>query len=200
MVKTITVCGLITNIAWSYGIGFITNFQLSFDTFFATGTDIYISPFVRIMPYIVGAIAGWAFVERKEEPIELSEFQEKSLWNLSLLVFFVCLYSTIKRDLSHVMSITLFVGGRFLFTFAICWTIIGSATGRSTWWSRFLEAKPFQHLNRISYAFYLLNPFVIALFFGLTNSSTHADPFMLVCIICAVILMLNIIYFLLLPP
>ncbi|XP_075168239.1 nose resistant to fluoxetine protein 6-like [Haematobia irritans] len=182
-VKTITGLSLVANIMWSYNIGLDTKFQLSFDTFFATGTDIYISPFVRIMPYIMGCAAGWAFVEYELRPTDLSEFKEKSCWHLSILVFFVCLYSTIKRDVSPVMAITLFVVGRLLFSMAVSWVIIGSATGRGTVWSRFLEAKVFQHLNRISYAFYLLNPFVIAFFFGLTNSSTHADPFML-CVLC----------------
>lgn len=180
VVKTLTTVFLAGNIMWSYGIGMRTKFQLSFDTMFATGTDIYISPFVRILPYIIGAIAGWAFVEYNLRPADLSELQEKTCWHLSIFIFFVCMYSTIKRDISTLMAITLFVVGRILFSLAISWMIIGSATGRSTVWSRFLEAKAFQHFNRISYAIYLLNPFVIALFFSFTNSSTDADPLMLV--------------------
>ncbi|XP_061401258.1 uncharacterized protein LOC133337009 [Musca vetustissima] len=182
-VKAVTMAFLGGNILWSYGIGMSTKFQLSFDTMFATGTDIYISPFVRILPYIIGAIAGWAFVEYRLRPADLSEMQEKSCWHLSISIFFVCMYSTIKRDISTIMAITLFVVGRILFSMAISWMIIGSATGRRTMWSRFLEAKPFQHFNRISYAMYLLNPFVIALFFSFTNSSTDADPLML-CVLC----------------
>lgn len=135
------------------------------------------------MPYILGAMAGWAFVELKLSPTDLSELKEKSLWHLSIFVFFACMYATIKRDISPIIAISLFVLGRFFFSVSISWMIIGSATGRSTMWSRFLESKPFQHLNRISYAFYLLNPVVIAMFFGLTNNSSHADPFMLVSII-----------------
>ncbi|XP_013103772.1 nose resistant to fluoxetine protein 6 [Stomoxys calcitrans] len=182
-VKLITGTLLGANIMWSYGIGFNTNFQLSFDTLFTTGTDIYISPFVRVMPYIIGCIAGWAYVEYQLRPTDMSDFKESLCWNLSIIVFFVCQYSTVKRDVSPVTAISLFVVGRLLFSMAISWVIIGSAAGRGVVWSRFLEAKVFQHLNRISYAFYLLNPFVIAFFFGLTNSSTHADPFML-CVLC----------------
>lgn len=180
--KWLTGLSLVATILWSFSIGLNTNFVLSFDGFFATATDIYISPFVRIMPYILGAMAGWAFVELKFCPTDLSELKEKSLWHLSIFVFFACMYATVKRDIPTIMAISLFVVGRFFFSVSISWMIIGSATGRSTMWSRFLEAKPFQHLNRISYAFYLLNPIVIALFFGLTNNSSHADPFMLVSI------------------
>ncbi|XP_037826594.1 O-acyltransferase like protein-like [Lucilia sericata] len=184
LAKTLTIGCFIANMVWSFRIGLNINFQLSFDTFFATGTEIYISPFVRVLPYIMGAVAGWYFLEHKKREFDLSEFQEKCLWNLSLLTFFICIYSTVKRDMSYIMAISLFVLGRLLFSLSICWMIIGSATGRSTCWSRFLEAKPFQHLNRLSYGIYLLNPFVIALFFGLTSVSTHADPFML-CVLCS---------------
>ncbi|XP_073848850.1 nose resistant to fluoxetine protein 6-like isoform X2 [Musca autumnalis] len=183
LVKITTVVLLVGNILWSYGIAMNNMFQLSFDAMFATGTVIYISPFVRILPYIIGSIAGWVFLEYNLRPADLTEVQEKSCWHLSLLVFFVCMYSTIKRDIFTIMAITLFVVGRVLFSMAVSWMIIGSATGRSTVWSRFLEAKPFQHLNRISYAIYLINPFVIALFFAFTNSSTDADPLML-CVLC----------------
>ncbi|XP_065367677.1 nose resistant to fluoxetine protein 6-like [Calliphora vicina] len=184
LAKNLTIGCFIANMVWSFSIGLNINFQLSFDTFFATGTDIYISPFVRVLPYIMGAAAAWYFLEHKKREFDLSEFQEKCLWTLSFLTFFICIYSTVKRDMSYIMAISLFVVGRLLFSMSICWMIIGSATGRSTCWSRFLEAKPFQHLNRLSYAIYLLNPFVIALFFGLTSVSTHADPFML-CVLCS---------------
>lgn len=155
------------------------NFQLSFDSAFATGTEIYISPFVRILPYILGAITAWLMVENQSK-FDISDIKEKCLWNLALLLFFCCIYSTIKRDMCYLYSISLFVFGRFLFSLSVCWMIVGSATGRGSFWSRVLEAKVFQHVNRLSYAIYLLNPFVIAFFFSLTSVSTHADPFMLV--------------------
>ncbi|XP_037954991.1 nose resistant to fluoxetine protein 6-like [Teleopsis dalmanni] len=182
-VKSTVVTLFAGNVLWTYCIGLNSKFQLSFDAAFATGTEIYISPFVRILPYIMGAVSAWYLFERQQEEqtqrIEISETKEKCCWNLSILVFFVCIYSTIKRDISYLFSISLFVIGRYFFSLTICWMIVGSATGRGIWWSRILEAKVFQHVNRLSYAIYLLNPFVIGFFFSFTNVSTHADPFML---------------------
>lgn len=182
-VKTAATAVFLATVIWTYTIGLNSKFQLSFDSTFATGTEIYISPFVRIMPYVMGAICAWYFVE-KQGQFELSETKERCLWNLSILIFFACIYSTIKRDMTYLQSISLFVIGRFCFSLSVCWMIVGSATGRGCCWSRVLEAKIFQHTNRISYAFYLLNPFVIAFFFSLTNVSTTADPFML-CVLSA---------------
>ncbi|XP_054739834.1 nose resistant to fluoxetine protein 6-like [Anastrepha obliqua] len=178
LVKGFTSAIFVGTIFWSYSIGLGAKFQLSFDSAFATGTEVYISPFVRILPYVQGAATAWYLLER-QSPIEMSEMKEKCIWNLAILVFFSCIYSTIKRDMSVLSAISLFIIGRLLFSLSVCWMIVGSATGHGVWWSRILEAKVFQHINRVSYAIYLLNPFVIAFFFSLTNASTHADPLML---------------------
>lgn len=177
--KGFTSAILVGTVAWSYSIGLDSKFQLSFDSAFATGTEIYISPFVRILPYALGAVTAWYLLQRQLQ-IDMSEMKEKCFWNLAILVFFSCIYSTIKRDMSVFSAVTLFIVGRLLFSLSVCWMIVGSATGRGIWWSRILEAKVFQHINRVTYGIYLLNPFVIAFFFSLTNASTNADPLMMV--------------------
>ncbi|XP_034483397.1 nose resistant to fluoxetine protein 6 [Drosophila innubila] len=192
LVPTILICST----AWSYGIGLTIKFQLSFDAAFATGTEIYTSPFVRILPYILGSITAWFLLEKRSQ-LELSDMQERSCWHFALCVFFICIYSTIKRDLGSLLAISLFVLGRLFFSLSVCWMIAGSAKGRGVWWSRLLEAKGFQHLSRLSYAIYLLNPLVIAFIYSLTSSSTHADPLMLSVVTCgfAVIVYLASILF-----
>nr|XP_014094116.1 nose resistant to fluoxetine protein 6 [Bactrocera oleae]XP_036233465.1 nose resistant to fluoxetine protein 6 [Bactrocera oleae] len=181
LVKGFTAAILVGTIVWSYSIGLDSKFQLSFDSVLATGTDIYISPFVRILPYVLGAVTAWYLLQRQSQ-IDISELKEKCFWNLAIFVFFSCIYSTVKRDMSVFLSITLFIVGRLLFSLSVCWMIVGSATGRGVWWSRILEAKVFQHINRVTYGIYLLNPFIIAFFFSLTNASTNADPLMM-CVV-----------------
>nr|XP_036670767.1 nose resistant to fluoxetine protein 6 [Drosophila suzukii]XP_036670768.1 nose resistant to fluoxetine protein 6 [Drosophila suzukii]XP_036670769.1 nose resistant to fluoxetine protein 6 [Drosophila suzukii]XP_036670770.1 nose resistant to fluoxetine protein 6 [Drosophila suzukii] len=195
-VKALVVSSFVATIAWSYSIGLSIKFQLSFDAAFATGTEIYTSPFVRVLPYILGAATAWLLQENRTQ-LEISEPKERFCWHLALLVFFACIYSTVKRDLGPLMAITLFVMGRLFFSLSVCWMIARSCGGRGVWWSRLLEAKGFQHVSRLSYAIYLLNPLVIALFYSLTNASTHADPFMLCVVTCgfAVIVYLASILF-----
>ncbi|XP_017077650.1 nose resistant to fluoxetine protein 6 [Drosophila eugracilis] len=183
LAKALTLSGLMATIIWSYGIGITNNFEFSFDSTYATGTLIYTSPFVRVLPYIVGAIAAWCFQE-KQFQLEMSERRTRRLWHLSIQVFVGCIYSTVKRDLGHLITISLFVLGRGLFALTVCWMIVGSASGSGVWWSRLLEAKFFQHLNRLSYAIYLLNPLVIALVYSLTSTSSAVDPFLLSVVCC----------------
>ncbi|XP_017865390.1 PREDICTED: nose resistant to fluoxetine protein 6 isoform X1 [Drosophila arizonae] len=180
--KLLTLAGLVANIVWSFGIGIKSNFEFSFDIVYGTSSQIYINPIVRVLPYIVGSIVAFCLAERRVS-YQLSEGQQRWLWHFCLLVFVICIHSTIKRDLGYMITIVLFALGRICFSLSVCWMIVGSATGRGVWWSRLLEARCFQHLNRVSYAFYLLNPLIISLIYGLSSSSTHADPIML-CIIC----------------
>lgn len=187
--KLLFVAGLCGTIIWQVIIGFRLHYQLSYDVMFATGTQVYISPFVRIMPYFLGTATGWYLANNKKSTASsnltdaeatVSPLMEKCLWNLAILIFFGCIYSTIHRAMSTLATICLFVGGRFSFSLAVSWMIVGSATGRSVWWSRILEHRIFQHVNKLSYAIYLLNPFIINIVFSLNKQSTHADPFILV--------------------
>uniref|UniRef100_A0A1A9USB3 Nose resistant-to-fluoxetine protein N-terminal domain-containing protein n=1 Tax=Glossina austeni TaxID=7395 RepID=A0A1A9USB3_GLOAU len=180
LTKVSTVTALAGNVIWTYAVGLNVNFELSFDTFLATANYIYLSPFVRSLPYIMGAMGAWYLIEYRERLVTLSEAHISLRWNLAILVFFTCLFSTAKRDLSSLGAVTLIVFGRLCLSAAICWTVIGSATGRACWWSQLLEAKLFQHLNKLSYAIYLLNPLVIVLLFSLTSASIHADLIMMI--------------------
>ncbi|XP_017150793.1 nose resistant to fluoxetine protein 6 [Drosophila miranda] len=190
--KLLTITGLLATITWSYGICINYKLEFSFDATYATGTQIYTSPFVRVLPYIIGAIAAWCLLERRLQ-VELSEQQTRWLWHFALSVFISSIYATVRRDVGRLLTTTLFVLGRGIFSLSVCWMILGSATATGVWWSRMLEAKCFQHLNRLSYAIYLMNPLVISLFYSLTSSSTDADPFMLSVVSCGFTLIVYLV-------
>lgn len=177
-IKALAVLGLLSSVLWTAFVGFEIHYRLSFDVMYHTGTQMYINPFIRISPYIVGSIAGW-FLATTKGQFSVNTVFEKCAWNLAILIFFSCIYSTVKRDMSELYTVGLYVFGRLFFSCAIAWVILGSATGRGVWWSRFLELTPFQHLNKLSYGIYLLNPFVVSFVFSLSSTSTHADPIML---------------------
>ncbi|EDW01814.1 nose resistant to fluoxetine protein 6 [Drosophila grimshawi] len=192
----VAVASLLASIILSYVLGLYYKYEFSFDTIYATGTQLYISPVVRVMPYIVGCIAAWCLLECRLQD-KIRERKSRNFWHSSLLVFFVSMHSTFKRDLGSLLTVSLYVLGRFFFSISICWMIVGSATGRGVWWSRLLEARCFQHLNRVSYAVYLLNPLVISIIYSLTTASTHTDPPMLFVVSCGftiIIYLISIIF------
>lgn len=171
---------IFANIIWSYFIGLKINFDLSVETFFATAKDLYLSSYVRILTYLMGCIAGWYLLERKTAQLQINKFKQQLYWNSALMVIVICAFGSYTRDKSSLNAVSLIVFGRFLFTLAICWIIILSASGCECWWSKILGMPLFKHLNELSYAIYLLNPFVITFIFGQNNSSMHAQPILLV--------------------
>ncbi|XP_055845709.1 nose resistant to fluoxetine protein 6-like [Episyrphus balteatus] len=184
LVKNLVVTGLISSIFWTFIIGLQSQHKLSFDVEIHTLNEIYTNSFVRIVPYIVGSIGGWFLAQRKGS-LKISSTMEKLIWNMTILMFFACIYSNFKRGhLSSFSSMTLIVGARLSISLIICWTIVASATGRGTWWSRILEWKIFQHTSRLSYAIYLMNPFVITIVFSLSESSIYFDPYQMI-ILCS---------------
>lgn len=42
--------------------------------------------------------------------------------------------------------------------------------------TRVLSSKFFVHINKLTYGIYLLNPLIIIVTFGVSDSSVHADP------------------------
>ncbi|XP_060657604.1 nose resistant to fluoxetine protein 6 [Drosophila nasuta] len=195
LAKQVTISMLLASLVWSIGIGIKHNFEFSFDAFYATGSHIYTSSFVRVVPYIVGAIAAWRLHERKQQSKEsnLSDRKERFYWHFSLVGFMICLFSTVKRDLGYLITILLFALGRVLFSMCICWMICRSSKGSGVWWSRLLEAPIFQHFNRLTYAIYLLNPLVISLVFSLTTASTHVDGFMMCVVACGFVMIVYLV-------
>lgn len=198
--------GFLANILWSYFIALSINFELSVETFFATAKYIYLSPYVRSLTYILGAIAGWYLLEqhrphqhtptadsdaetdsianlksnRSGNILRLSRLKEHLYWNIAIVSIFICVFLSYSRDKSHLSAISLVVFGRLAFGLAICWTIMASAMGKVSWWSQLLEYSIFKHLNRLTYAIYLVNPFLITFVYGQTSASIHAEPLLIV--------------------
>uniref|UniRef100_T1GSI8 Acyltransferase 3 domain-containing protein n=1 Tax=Megaselia scalaris TaxID=36166 RepID=T1GSI8_MEGSC len=81
--KLLFVAGLCGTIIWQVIIGFRLHYQLSYDVMFATGTQIYISPFMRVMPYFLGTATGWYLANNKSSLLAtdvISPLMEKCLW------------------------------------------------------------------------------------------------------------------------
>lgn len=207
--------GFLANIFWSYFIALSINFELSVETFFATAKYIYLSPYVRSLTYILGAIAGWYLLEQHrphQHPLQksadseaeslsggsnnclrLSKLKEHLYWNTAIVSILICVFLSYSRDKSHLSAISLIVFGRLAFGLAICWTIMASAMGKVSWWSQLLEYSIFKHLNRLTYAIYLVNPFLITFVYGQTSASIHAEPLMIVSFSLLLSLLIDLI-------
>uniref|UniRef100_A0A1A9WE38 Nose resistant-to-fluoxetine protein N-terminal domain-containing protein n=1 Tax=Glossina brevipalpis TaxID=37001 RepID=A0A1A9WE38_9MUSC len=174
-IKTTVLILLLSNIVWTYLIGIKENYRLSFDVFVATVNSMYFNSFSRSLPYIFGSICGWFSVEHKSELLTLSKGRILLLSYLSVLIFTVGYCSTSKRDVSTLHSIFVYIMGRCCSSLGICLFILNDKVNCNFWLSRLMQAKIFQHINKLVYAIYLVGPCIIVLFTSLTSVSAYNE-------------------------
>lgn len=128
-------------------------FLPSFDVLLFTGTELYISPWTRIIPYAVGVTCGW-FLKKYRKTFTVSDvsndgnypdlefkfkffffssFRKQKLRNfmffLSSFILLLALHATIQRDISVPVASMCILIGRPLIGIAVCWFIITNACG-----------------------------------------------------------------------
>lgn len=130
-------------------------FLPSFDVLLYTGTELYISPWTRMMPYAVGVCCGWYLnknrktfsmsdVRKRRWPWKLYKFFSRFLFFifflhsqkmrnfmffLSTFLLILALHATICRDISVPVASLCIMIGRPLIGFAVSWFIITNACG-----------------------------------------------------------------------
>ncbi|GAB0090978.1 uncharacterized protein DMENIID0001_057660 [Sergentomyia squamirostris] len=150
-------------------------FRCSFDVIYNTGTELYMAPWNRIHPYISGIFAGWFLISRSGK-LNITPTTVKIFNGLAISFFLLCMHSTIDRTVPYEVASWLISIGRFAFGLSISWCIMCSICGFGGWFTDFLSAKIFVHINKVSYGVYLLNPLVISTIHGLRDGSSHFSP------------------------
>lgn len=100
----------------------------------------------------------------------------KMMWTVMITVAICSHISTLKREISHFLAAPLITFIRVLYPMSISWMILASHTGYGGILATILNCPIFVHINKLSYAIYLLNPAVISLLYGWQDHSTHIDP------------------------
>lgn len=90
--------------------------------------------------------------------------------------------STINREISHLWAAPLITFIRVFYPASISWMILACHTGHGGIFAKLLNFPMFVHVNKLSYAIYLLNPAVISVLYGWQDHSTHIDPPSMVCL------------------
>ncbi|KXJ79812.1 hypothetical protein RP20_CCG027970 [Aedes albopictus] len=160
---------------FNMAITLMYHFVPSYDVLYNTGSALYVAPWARMSPYVVGVYFGWLLAAARGN-LQLNEKQYRKYWILACLAVFISMHSTFKRNFPYPLASTVMVMVRLFVAWAACWTIIATSTGYSNMVTRFLSSKFFIHTNKLTYGIYLLNPLIITAVFGLSDGSANADP------------------------
>lgn len=102
------------------------------------------------------------------------------MWTITTTLAISAHISTINRGISHIIAAPLITGIRIFYSASIAWMIVASQTGHGGLFARILNCSVFVHVNKLSYAIYLLNPALITVIYGYKDHSTHVDPITMV--------------------
>ncbi|KAL7051333.1 hypothetical protein ACKWTF_004432 [Chironomus riparius] len=103
-------------------------FLPSFDVLLYTGTELYISPWTRIIPYAVGVACGW-YLNKYRKTFSMSDKMRNFMFFLSSFLLVLALHATIERNISVEIASFCILIGRPLIAFSVSWFIITNACG-----------------------------------------------------------------------
>lgn len=132
------------------------HFVPSYDVLYNTGSALYVAPWARMSPYVVGVFFGWLLAASRGK-LKITEVgpdlnknqgrkhnedndctalnrqkQYRRYWILACIAVLVSMHSTFKRNFPYPIASTVMVMVRLFVAWAACWTIIATSTGYSS--------------------------------------------------------------------
>uniref|UniRef100_A0A8D8I3H0 Nose resistant to fluoxetine protein 6 n=1 Tax=Culex pipiens TaxID=7175 RepID=A0A8D8I3H0_CULPI len=173
--KWVYQAAAVATLVFNLTITLMHHFVPSYDVLYNTASHLYIAPWARMSPYIVGVYFGWLLAATRGK-LDVTKEQYRKYWVLACVAMTVSMHCTIKRNFPFPLASIVMVLVRLFVAWATCWTIVATATGYTNNIIRFLSSRFFIHINKLTYGIYLLNPLIITAIFGGSDGSISADP------------------------
>jgi peptidoglycan/LPS O-acetylase OafA/YrhL len=157
--------------------------------------DIYIKPYTRAGPYVVGLVLG--FILFKKVRINIHWFVDWLLYRVVLLVAGGCLFSTVyglysswdRGGLSLAENVSYFMFSRFVWGVGLALLVFACHNGYGRAINAFLSMKFWIPLSRLTYTAYLIHPMLLTVIFGtLREPFTYTDYMLVVFAVAMVVL------------
>nr|CAD2180593.1 unnamed protein product [Meloidogyne enterolobii] len=143
-------------------------------------SDLYVKPYIRCGPYIVGCIVGYFLSEckrQRENRFQLTKLQWVLGWSISAILGFYSIFGlyeyTRTGDISLWYSLTYAAIGRLSFAIALGWIAFACETNHGQTMNAILGHKMFIPLSKITFCAYLLHPILLQLYYFSRPSAFH---------------------------
>lgn len=148
--------------------------------------SIYIKPYARAGPYLVGMALGYILFMR-EGGIRLTKKQAVLGWTLSTLANLGVLFAmlpvyagySLPSSLAGIYSAT----SRVIWALSLAWMTFASCAGRGGIIGSLLSAKGWLPWSRLSYAGYLIHPVIMAVFYGSQETTFEFSHLLMIYLI-----------------
>jgi peptidoglycan/LPS O-acetylase OafA/YrhL len=157
--------------------------------------DIYIKPYTRAGPYIVGLVLGYILF--KKVRINIHWLADWLIYRVVLTVAGGCLFSTLyglysswgRGGISLAENVSYFMFSRFVWAFGLALLVFACHNGYGRAINAFLSMGFWVPLSRLTYTAYLFHPIILTVVFNtLREPFTYSDYILTVYGIAMVVL------------
>ncbi|XP_011704081.1 PREDICTED: nose resistant to fluoxetine protein 6-like [Wasmannia auropunctata] len=174
---------LIGSIAFSGYLSYIYEYTPTLDEQYRLLDELYIPPWVRISPYIIGIITGYILTQLKGKLV-LKKRTVILCWCLGSACNIITIFGIYKRHIPILPSAIYVALYRGIWAVGLAWIVIACLTQHGGIIYKFLSFKGWVPFSRLSYCAYLLNPLIIHSIHLQSENSAHFEllPFTVVFI------------------
>ncbi|KAI4474738.1 hypothetical protein M0804_014695 [Polistes exclamans] len=164
----------ISSIILSGYISHVNNYIPRLDKQYNIFEPLYFRPWVRIGPYLVGVITAYIVLKLNHKLL----WKKKTIilfWILGSLCNLIVLFGLYQTRISVLAAAFYVALGRNVWAIGIAWVIIACCTNNGGIVNRILSWKIWIPLSRLTYAAFLLNPFLLSSVNFFNETSVHFD-------------------------
>ena len=164
---------LVTTLVHAY-ITYDTGYIPTVDTRLDTLTSMYIKPWMRIQPYMIGM--GTALLLNKwNYKLDLSKKASATCWILSIFSTLAIMFGCANPNMTLGLSVVYETFSRIVWSLGIAWLIIACLTNNGGIVNEFLRLPYWIPPSRVTYTAYLLNPFIIITICTFSNNPFNVE-------------------------
>ena len=162
----------------------------------AYSDDIYVKPYCRIAPYLVGLALGYVFFKKivfKNGRLVLNYAFYGSLWFLAAGIFMSCVYglygtwhqhpSTAAGNVAYIML------SRLAWGVGLACVTYACHSGYGGWVNRFLSLGFWVPLGRLTFAAYLVHPIILGVLISGYSPTIHYNVLIAVQLVTAAVVL-----------
>ncbi|XP_076653878.1 nose resistant to fluoxetine protein 6 [Halictus rubicundus] len=139
---------------------YVLDYVPTMDEMHRTLTDLYMRPWLRIGPFLVG-MATAIIVDKMNYKLKLTTKGKILGWTIGVLCNCSILFGGVERNMSMHMSILYTAFSRTIWGVGISWLIVACVTNNGGIVNKILSFKVWIPLGRLTFCAYLLNPMII---------------------------------------
>lgn len=144
--------------------------------------NVYIKPYARMGPYLVGMGLGY-FMYIRDNKVRLSHHQLVAGWIFAITANLGILFAMLPVNAGYALPA--YLAGlysstsRIIWAMSLAWVVVACSAGKGGLLGRVLSARIWLPWSRLTYAAYLIHPVVMAVFYGSRHSTFEFSHFLM---------------------